>query len=424
MELVVGKENFIRSIIENYERYDSPGRISAFVLAEDSFVESESVRQAFDVGFSFVGEETCIDNIDDDLRNAFESVLEQRFPVFGLAVASEFCVRHDHISKFPKEYYERLEHFEHIDLVWKYVFTERPRYIVGPVPNIDPSLSASFAKKISVIQVDTRKVECMDPVLHYNDDLFLSKNDICKRFWLDNHQELSRFAAILSRHHCMLIPEGGMSYVSMTSAMNSYQCESIGMNYEFVQIHELCDRNPSWSKMLYAKEHLPWDHDDRIVVLMDSDAWIKDPKAFLDWMYYFYRSKEQSVFLSDETRCVHTSLDEGGDKIIANGGLVGLKLRKDAKDFVDEVWSCPDRFPDHNVYKTEWSYEQRCIHKVLQYSRRAMIAPLHKFNTPAGTIVRHDWTKVFLAPLLITDLFDSLISKSESQRVRIRSSEI
>ena len=190
-------------------------------------------------------------------------------------------------------------------------------------------------------------------------------------------------------------------YWTLTPAFNAYQCKKLGWTYEFVRGFSNVDRHPSWNKIRYVLDH--WDSFRDGVLVMDTDAWIKDARRTADLITSLLAGK--TAFLAaGEPPCCQTTVR---DAELMNGGILCFEPRPEVRSFLQHVWDTPGE------YSTEWPWEQTALNRAYKNNvagcREWMkILPVDTFNTPAGTHITHCWWKDITPDLLIDDILSAM----------------
>lgn len=181
----------------------------------------------------------------------------------------------------------------------------------------------------------------------------------------------------------------------------------LNYNYEFNHVENIIDRHPSWIKAFNILKELEKSSSDwDILVVMDTDAWIKDPIQFKKMIEDFKKSDKIFAF-AEEPLCSDTYNDFV--KQIFNGGFTVLKNTKKVKEYFNDVWKLPDidyRFSD---YKTKWPWEQICLNHIYEqydsdFKDKTWILPMMDYNSPIGSIVTHSWPKDIISNIIIKDM--------------------
>lgn len=373
---------------------------------------------------------------DDTFGTWFERCLQQRLPPlshFLWTIGAIFAVRHDRIASFPKTYYETLQaehngrnpevsHF--FERCWYYIFTHRPLYV--PSPSLPEDQKPHPQPRILLLQIDTRALpKCSDFLEKQftfpehgsgTDDIM----DIRRTFIVNNNltaYDSQRRMRKIQKPQPQQQPlfSTGLPYYALTSAYNKQQSKNhSNVTYRYIHVQEIPGRCASWVKYRTIISH--WDTDIKdfdIVVVLDTDAWVKDMNRFLQWMQMFVAKTDKTFLYAAEPYCSSTFKLENIEQQV-NGGFTAFKPSSYSLQTLKEIYDIPETNHQFYKYKKEWSYEQICINYKLSVDRvfkeSVIITPVTLFNTPSGKIVRHCWWKELIEPMIIPDLISLMAS--------------
>jgi hypothetical protein len=335
----------------------------------------------------------------------FERVLSQQFPVEPLLWirGANFAVTNARIVSQPVEFYQRLiaecdscvspETGHFFERAWQKVFAVEPRYLTTAPRATD---RAALARRLLLLKIDTRSNDFVAPEVSYPVHEVRCHDEVAAKFAARNPH--------LADHP---------PYHVLTSMFNSLQAARAGMVYQYRQAQVQDGRATSWIKLqecIRSMPFMPFGNDDiDVVVVLDTDAWVVDPDALLDWAGLLVNSPELFMFADEPTNA--ESFNLLGIRQRVNGGMMMMKNVPAAADALRQVYALADT-PDCSQFKLHWSWEQICLSKALLeddvFKRQVMISPLTLFNTPAGRVVRHCWCKQFVSALLIRDLLSAV----------------
>lgn len=380
----------------------------------------------------------------------FERALKQRFPNikrFRWVIAAIFAVKNSQILKKPLKYYQDLlSEFDHettpnsetahfFERSWYYVFLDKPFYI-SKVPEYVNILIANENdennKKINIIiiQIDDRgsdsnikkhqlvweefneqiSAEYVERFRNNNPDLFTYDNvtQVIPRAFAYKDQIVT-----IKMPWNKLIPE----YHILTHMYNKIKIkttniDNINFNYKFFLPDPNPERHASWKKyntiLKYWEEIKNYD----VVVILDSDAWIKDIENFGKWLTYFYNCQDKFFMFSAEPYLdvTYWLLDIQQD---VNGGLTILKPNEFTKKSLETIYELPNKVHTLSKFKLDWSFEQIILSYYLNNNKEFLDSilqvPVDMFNTPNGSIVTHCWFKYIIPQLIIPDLWQYIL---------------
>ena len=397
---------------------------------------------------------------DETFERWFERCLKQRFPpqsIYRWSMGAIFAVKNSTILQRGKAYYEALlaeltdtnpeiGHF--FERSWYYIFKRAPEYwydvpITAEKSVIDANAShtscANAGPKILLLQIDTRLLppakcfakEYIYPRGDSTDDIAPVKSEFMRQHGFDNldnldnlpQPALSRFRLQQNRRahpriqqqqqqqqqQQNLVPTN-MPYYLLTSVMNKFQCNSnkhSNITYKYQTVEPIADRHPSWTK--YHTLIADWADlkSFDVVIVIDTDAWIRDIDAFVRWINAFHAATDKSFLYSAETYCRYT-VSNGEIQQPVNGGFTALKPNDFALEALKSIYDTPDVYPPYKEFKTQWTFEQICIgHKINTdpvFRDSIVIGPLGLFNTPAGRILCHCWWKELVEHMIVPEI--------------------
>ena len=199
------------------------------------------------------------------------------------------------------------------------------------------------------------------------------------------------------------------SYWTVTPLYNAMQCKRRGWRYEFAHVPHPPDRHPSWVKIRHVlhcwKDYAPGE----IVVVLDTDAWVRDAEGFEHLLAT--RLRDQTVYLAAGEPVCHETVAHGAE--VMNGGFMCFKIDDRVRCFLQGVWDMADRLPEVARYAQEWPWEQAALSRAYKDNESGCrewmdVLPVPMCNTPAGTHVSHCWYKDVAYDLVIDDLLSSL----------------
>lgn len=350
----------------------------------------------------------------------FERCFNQRLPYikkYRWVIGAIFAVRNDVILENPKSFYEILLHEipdnhdapevgHFFERSWYYMFRKRPFYIRSVRDIVNTINDIKQLPMIHVVQIDTRSINNI--VKHK--PIFPSSKS--------GEEVYSLFTNYL-QHNTPTYPE----YHYLTNLMNTLQInKKSNWSYEYLCVDGIIDRHPSWikSREILKKKDV-WNIYD-VVIIMDTDAWIRDIYEFEEWIQYFMKQKDKCFMFSGEPYGNKTFSLLNMEQYI-NGGLMIYKPGCDIVfESIQKLYDIPEKESSLTIYKKEWSYEQICLSYLLEndiiFRQSLIVIPCHKFNTPCGTIVAHCWWKEFIYNLIIHELIVELVNDSVSKTVR------
>lgn len=380
---------------------------------------------------------------NESFKSWFERCLNQRFPCekyFKWCIAAIFAVRNDYILQHPKSFYQKLldeipenispevAHF--FERTWYYIFQQRLFYIQDVPKDINIKKS-----KVHVIQIDTRELtinkkeilqfpKCNgQPVFNLENEYFgINKDNMFGKNVHIRTNSKTQQSFVYKNNWDELLTT--VNYHTLTYMMNSLQVQkNDNWSYEYIQVEHDSNRHPSWKKTytllqdLYRESLKQYD----VVIVMDTDAWIRDINSLKNWIGYFVKEIDKYFMFAAEPY-VKETFDLLNIEQQVNGGLMIFKPNNPkVYDFFNDVYLLPESNPIFSKFKIDWSFEQICMNFILQehksYKYGIIVVPQEKFNTPSGTVIAHCWWKHIIKPLLIHDLlyvlFQNLDNKND-----------
>ncbi len=213
-------------------------------------------------------------------------------------------------------------------------------------------------------------------------------------------------------HHAFVttnsVPPPKRSYLALAALNNAWHCRAKGWAYEVAHVPAPADRHPSWIKIRHVL--FCWDRYDAddVIVVMDTDAWIRDADGFAHAIET--QLTGDTVFLAaGEPQC-HETVTTASD--VMNGGFMCFRKDPRVRAFLQTAWDMPDARPDVAHLKRDWPWEQGCLSRAYRADPAVAgwmaVAPVPTFNTPAGTMVTHCWYKDLAYDLALDDLLSTL----------------
>lgn len=256
-------------------------------------------------------------------------------------------------------------------------------------------LPKSSIMRVRVIQIDTRDVTFADYNYVYPVDKINTWADIVPRFVESN--KLPKFHELTVRYHQKLFRGSNV------------------IKYEFIKTDEGTGdpaRHLTWMKIpvLIQEIHRAVNEIDTswdIMVMLDTDAWVKDVDALVQQVLIPFNSHDDKhVLFAEEPPCEESR--SNGINQVLNTGFICMKNTQIALDMMKLIWSVPDLVGSMNGFKQKWAYDQASANYLYahldKFKACVELVPLDWCNTPAGKIVRHCWIKELLPVLLAGDM--------------------
>jgi len=187
----------------------------------------------------------------------------------------------------------------------------------------------------------------------------------------------------------------------LTAAYNAYQCKKIGWGYESLRVQDPIERHASWIKIMYALGE--WDSFDGPVMIMDSDAWIRDAENTKK-LVSENLTGNIAFLAAGEPPCDET-ITRGAEPI--NGGILCFLPRPEVREFLQHAWDTPGE------HASEWPWEQVALNQTYKSNVAGCqswtkILPPDVWNTPAGSHIVHCWWKDIAHDLLVEDFLTTV----------------
>lgn len=256
---------------------------------------------------------------------------------------------------------------------------------VAPEPEPEPEPPAAATQpqpkpRVSVHQVDTRAPH----------------HAASPRTWTGgrDHGEIRRAWDAANK------PPVRRPYHAVTSVVNAVQCRRLGWEYAYHLAAPLPDRHASWTKLAWVLE--AWDSLSGVVVVLDTDAWIRDAAAF-EFVLANLDPAAAAVF-AGEPPCDETRQHAAGD---LNGGFLCFRAGDErVRALFRAAWDDP------GAYASQWPWEQaplcRALREAPDAAAWARVLPPAVCNTPGGSHVTHCWFKDLVHDMAVDDLLEQL----------------
>ena len=257
--------------------------------------------------------------------------------------------------------------------------------------------------KIKIIQCDTR-----DLVIHTQ-----SRN-----LYYGKPSEYDYESLMRNNQNELFHPETSIHAVSLCCLVNMMKCKLNGFHYECVKgdssdwdfpsivananvysAGESKKRAVTWLKPKTILEQMCKEENRFITVfcVLDTDAWIRDEEAFLEFVKKFSTSNATIAMAEDISRST-----------ILNSGCIFIKNNEEGRKIIETIYSSPLYQKYHNVVY----HEQSALSEYyLEHKEQFMVLPLNDFNTPCGSVVRHAWLHGLFYKLIqdeVTAMFTKL----------------
>jgi hypothetical protein len=235
--------------------------------------------------------------------------------------------------------------------------------------------------KIKIIQADTRPVKS-----------FLESRDL--KYGPPDQMNMNLIAAL---NNNMLIQPNDA--ISIGRTLNLLKAKLMSVQYEFVlgNVHEwqeFGEKAHCWIKIKTLMDQMKDSANKEVELFcfIDSDAWVRDENAFMNFCKEFLESSFHIASPRD--------IELPGYSLL-NSGFIAVKNTPKGFHILDSLFNHPD-YRQHE--KNSW-WEQS---ELSVYHERnpgeVMVLPLNDFNTPCGRIVRHCWMKHLIEPLVIEEV--------------------
>lgn len=201
-------------------------------------------------------------------------------------------------------------------------------------------------------------------------------------------------------------------YWTVGALQNAWQCRRLGWRHEFAVVAEPPDRHPSWVKIRHLLHSWDGYAPDEVVVVLDTDAWIRDAEGFRHLVDT--KLVGDTLYLAaGEPPCPETR-EHGADAV--NGGFMCFRARPEVRAFLQAVWDMPLAAPEVARYARDWPWEQAALSRahvadVAGCRGWTETLPVALCNTPAGTHVTHCWFKEAAYDLCVDDLLGCMAAE-------------
>lgn len=227
-------------------------------------------------------------------------------------------------------------------------------------------------------------------------------------------------------------------YWALAALHNAREARRVGWAYEYARVTEPPDRHPSWVKIRHVLHH--WDElastepegeaaggaargsgSKTVVVVLDTDAWIRDAPGFAALLADSFGGGGGTEFLAAGEPSCRESREHAAD--LMNGGFLCFEAGSArVADFLRRAWDVPS---DCSRYLRDWPWEQACLARAArelaagsteadtlrQTPPWLRVLPPALCNTPAGTLVTHCWYKDLAPDLVLADLLAGLAAE-------------
>jgi hypothetical protein len=315
------------------------------------------------------------------------------------------------------DYSKSPETAHFFERAWQYIFAFVVKK-VDAVPVVDVEVRREFAKRVLLCQIDTRKCDVDPWNLVYPDKLIRGHGEIKGKFVEANPKINACFSDLVVNNpyapnrpvKIRQFDHRKLPYWSITSMVNKLKLAESCVGYEYITRERPVGLACAWVKPVALAEMLPYKADEfDVIVVIDTDAWVRDVDALIDWCHHLYNSDYSLMFGAETTNDESTSLANVQQHV--NTGCMIMKNSEKVQRYFEEVVQLPQKYAAIlGEFRTKWSWEQICLNYKLEHDKDfaadVVIAPMDKFNTPAGSVVRHCWIKDMLVPLVLQELLE------------------
>lgn len=186
---------------------------------------------------------------------------------------------------------------------------------------------------------------------------------------------------------------------SIARMLNLFKSKVMNLEYEFVlgdlkEWEAGGDKAVTWIKIRTLMNQMkdPKHSHIDLFCFIDSDAWIRDEQAFLEFCENFAKRPEHLAIPLDI---------EVNNTSYLNSGFLAVKNTQAGYDILDKVYNHPDY---RNFEKKAWWEQSEISNYQQKHPEEIFVLPMNDFNTPCGRIVRHCWTKHLIERFVIEEL--------------------
>jgi hypothetical protein len=234
--------------------------------------------------------------------------------------------------------------------------------------------------KVKIIQADTRSPK-----------LYLESRNL--NYGPPNQMNFELIQSL--NNNCLLQPRDPLS---IGRVINLIKAKHMGMEYECVyDSHDNWEsggpKAVPWIKIFALMNQMkdPKNKDIDIFCFIDTDAWIRDEKLFVEFCTSFMNDPEHLAIPRDI---------EFNNTSYFNSGFIAVKHTDVGFSILDTIYNHPDyRALDQLV----WHEQSQLSTYHTKYPGTIKVLPMNDFNTPCGRIVRHCWTKHLLEDFVIEE---------------------
>ena len=185
---------------------------------------------------------------------------------------------------------------------------------------------------------------------------------------------------------------------SIARMLNLIKSKFFGFEYEFVLGNPLDWQENGLKAHTWIKIHALMSqikdtknsHID-LFCFIDSDAWIRDERAFVEFCQDFM-NREEHIALPRDIEVNNASF--------LNSGFIAVKNTEHGFHILDTIYNHPD-YRDKEL--SSWHEQSQLSKYNERHPGEIYILPLNDFNTPCGRIVRHCWIKHLVEPFVIEE---------------------
>lgn len=185
---------------------------------------------------------------------------------------------------------------------------------------------------------------------------------------------------------------------SIARLLNVVKAKFYNMEYEFVlgnlsEWESGGDKAVTWIKIKALMNQMkdPKNSEIELFCFIDSDAWIRDEPAFLDFCEQFMKTPEHIGMPRD--------IDVNNTSYL-NSGFLAVKNTAPALKILETIYNDPDY---RTAEKLAWWEQTELSRYQKNHPEDILVLPMNDFNTPCGRIVRHCWTKHLIEHFVVEE---------------------
>lgn len=177
-----------------------------------------------------------------------------------------------------------------------------------------------------------------------------------------------------------------LDYLILTKKVNEKICQLFNYHYYFMDSSNIyLEIHPIMKKICFIYDFLNSNINCDILVFLDSDAWIQNGYALNIIIEDLMKKDDKIGCYSRDPFIIRNTY--------INSGAFILKNNNETREMYQNILNFLKEHPEY-IYEYHPYYDQPAIsHYVYNNREKFIIFNIEIFNTPIGSVIRHNWHK-------------------------------